>query len=484
MNDRQSEIGSYEQLAEASGRRKARASRPVVCIQGLGFVGFAMAVAVADAREPDGSPCFNVVGIDLPTAEGNEKVRTINEGRMPLVSADRDLEAAFLRTVQTGNLVASTDPAAYRLAAVSVVDIHLDVEQEDGAPKVRLDGFRAAIRTLGEHMQPGSLVIVETTVPPGCCEKVVAPTLVEALERRDLPAESILVAHSYERVMPGREYFRSIVNFPRVYSGLTGEAADRCEAFLRKVINVADHPLTRLQSTTASEIGKVLENSYRAVNIAFIEEWGRFAEAVGVDLFEVLEAIRVRPTHNNIRQPGFGVGGYCLTKDPLLGQIGARDLFALPDLGFPFSARAVKLNSAMPLVSLDKIRGRLHTLAGKTILLLGVSYRQDVSDTRYSPSETFVRHAEREGARVICHDPLVREWTELDRRLPSELPSPEGCDGIVFAVPHRQYCDLDLARWLGKARPVVLDANNVLSRSQRETLQRLGCPLTSIGRGT
>src|SRR5262249_19673396 len=156
-------------------------------------------------------------------------------------------------------------------------------------------------------------------------------------------------------------------------SGATPAAADACEAFLSQIINVQAYPLTRLHSTTASETAKVLENSYRAINIAFIEEWGQFAEEVGIDLFEVIDAIRVRPTHNNIRQPGFGVGGYCLTKDPLFAAVAARDLFDREDLAFPFSSRAVEVNARMPLRTLDRVRNLLGgSLTGRRLLLLGV----------------------------------------------------------------------------------------------------------------
>lgn len=127
--------------------------------------------------------------------------------------------------------------------------------------------------------------------------------------------------------MPGSHYLDSIVNYWRVYSGVTKESADRCMHFLQSVINTEEYPLTQLSSTTASETAKVLENSYRALNIAFMEEWGRFAEEIGINMFEIVEAIRKRPTHANIMKPGFGVGGYCLTKDPLFVKIGAEKFF-------------------------------------------------------------------------------------------------------------------------------------------------------------
>lgn len=477
-------IETFGGLADSLGCTNPGRDRPVVCVQGLGFVGVAMAIAVADARDRQGEACFNVVGVELATPDGQEKAEAVNAGRMPMANSDTRLHAALERAVLEGNLVATTDASVYGLAAVTLVDIHLDVDSSGDRPSVDFAGLRSAVRSLGDAMPPGSLVIVETTVPPGTCAHVVAPELESALTERGLPADSILLAHAYERVMPGRQYLDSIINFWRVYAGHTPEAADACEAFLSQVINVEEFPLTRLMSTTASETAKVLENSYRATNIAFMEEWGRFGEAVGIDLFEIVEAIRVRPTHSNIRQPGFGVGGYCLTKDPHLADVGARELFGIDDLDFPFSQAAVRINQAMPSVSVNQLEELLGgRLDQKQVLLLGVSYRNEVGDTRYGPSEIFVRETEARGAQVSCHDPLVAYWPEMNRPLPGEIPSGKGFDAVVFAVAHEAYTELDLARWLDGATPLIFDANAVLSLVQRQELRSLGCELASIGRG-
>jgi len=312
---------------------------------------------------------------------------------------------------------------------------------------------------------------------------VVAPVLAKELNRRNEDPNSFLLAHSFERVMPGANYFDSIVNFWRVYAGHTPEAATACRNFLEKVVNVKDFPITELASTTASEITKVMENSYRAVNIAFIEEWARFAETVKVDLFEVIDAIRKRPTHSNIMQPGFGVGGYCLTKDPLFAKIAAHRLFDRKDLSFPFCEHAVEISDAMPMVSVQHLETMLGGLEGKRIALFGVSYRQDVGDTRYSPSETFFRSAIKKGAVVKAHDPMVEEWMELGLELDPRPPTASSIDAAVFAVPHREYREMDVSAWADGAKPAVLDANNVLSPKQCEELRSVGCRVQSIGIG-
>ncbi len=455
-------------------------SRPLACVQGLGFVGTAMALAIASARDAAGEPVYDVIGVELDSAEGRRKAEGINRGELPIASADPEMDAALQRALAAGNLRATTDPEAYATAAVAVVDIQFDVELDSASgASVDFGGLEEAIRSLATRMPAESLIVVETTVPPGTCEKVIGPLIDRALEERGLAADSIMLAHSYERVMPGEDYLNSIVNFWRVYAGRTPAAADACERFLAQIVNVEEYPMSRLASTTASEMGKVLENSYRATNIAFIEEWGRFAESVGVDLFEVIDAIRVRPTHSNMRQPGFGVGGYCLPKDPLLPGLGARDLFHLPGLEFSFSEQAVKVNRAMPLVTVERLNELLGGLDRRRILLLGVSYREGVGDTRFSPSTTFLEAVAQRGGEVSSYDPIAGDGSSGV----ATLPEPAGFDAVVFAVGHAELSDMDVASWLGDRRPLILDANRVLSIDVLRGLAGIGCPVWAIGRG-
>jgi len=459
--------------------------KPIVCIQGLGFVGMAMSIAVANARDNHKNPYYNVIGVDLPNDIGKEKINAVNNGELPLITNDIDLQNAFELAISQNNLKATSDPEVYSQADIIVVDIHLDVlKKDDDNYTASFDGFRKALQTIGQYVKPGTLILVETTVPPGTCEKVVVPELNKAMIERGYEENSLLIAHSYERVMPGKNYYKSIVKFWRVYSGVSDKAADAAEHFLSRVIDSENYPLTRLHSTTASETAKVLENSYRAANIAFIQEWGAFAEEVGVDLFEVLDAIRIRPTHNNIRFPGFGVGGYCLTKDPHFVGIGARELFGLNDLSFPFNKSAVSANEQMPLTVLKKVKKVFNgDIAGKTILLLGVSYLQDVGDTRYSPSETFVVEAEKLGAKVIPHDPLIDHWDELDRTVHNEIPALDNIDIVVFAVQHSEYKNIDIQKWAKDINVILLDAHNVLTKEQTTSAKTHNIQLQFIGKG-
>lgn len=474
---------SYSDFAGADKIPASAEVRPVVCIQGLGAVGAAMAAAVAEARDSQGQPAFNVIGVDLPTARGREAVEALNAGRFPYLSGDDSLAAAVGRARETGNLIATSDAQAYGAASVVVIDINLDLSGTPEEPDVDFAPFTQALDTVGRNIPPGCLVVVETTVPPGTCDKVAAPLLAKSAATRDLAEDAFLLAHSYERVMPGNNYLDSIIDYWRVYAGTTREAAAACEKFLSRVINVDDYPLTCLPDTTSSELAKILENGYRAANIAFIEEWSRLAEEIGVDLFGVIDAIRTRPTHVNIRQPGFGVGGYCLTKDPLFGKVAAQKLFHLRDLDFPFSLKAMAVNKAMPLVSVERIARMLEGgLGGRRLLLMGVSYREDVDDTRDTPAAAFLDGVRARGGTVLLNDPLARRWNGED--VGADLPEPDSIDGIVFAVPHRAYRAIDYAAWLDGRQPSILDANNVLTREQRQSLRDAGCPLECIGRGT
>lgn len=460
--------------------------RKIVCVQGLGFVGSAMALAIANAKNETNEVLYNVIGVDVPNEAGYKKATSINEGIFPFENNDKKLETAMENAYINKNLWATTDSTYFSYADVVVIDINLDVKyREDNEPYLDLKLFKDAMHTLGKEIKAGTLLIVETTVPPGTCEKVVYPIIKEHFSNRGLHEEDIFIAHSYERVMPGENYFDSIVNFWRVYSGINERSAEKCREFLESVISTDEYPLTKLASTTATEISKVLENSYRATTIAFMEEWGRFAEAVGVDLYEVVDAIRMRPTHSNMRQPGFGVGGYCLTKDPYFAQLAAKELFGLDNLNFQFSTLAVRTNNAMPLVSLNKIETLLGgDLKDKQLLILGVSYRQDVGDTRYSPTEIFVKGATERGAKITCQDPLVSYWQEMGMRVLKSLPAFTGYDAIVFTVQHKQYGNIDFSSTNISKGTLIFDANCVLTKKQRDDISKLPeIQFSSIGRG-
>ena len=204
--------------------------------------------------------------------------------------------------------------------------------------------------------------------------------------------------------------------------------------------------MTRLQGTNATEMAKVLENSFRAMNIAFIVEWSRFAEEAGVNLYEVIKAIRMRPTHKNIMLPGIGVGGYCLTKDPLLASWSKLNLFE-SNTGLDQSEKGVKINDQMPLFAYNYLmsffKGDIKNLK---ILLLGVSYLSNVGDTRYSPVELFYNCLYEAGSIINLHDPYVSFWTEKNIAIENNLDNLlcVKYDIIVISTGHSFYSDNEI----------------------------------------
>lgn len=453
-----------------------------VCVQGLGFVGAAMSTAISLASDENKCPLYDVIGVDLPGKPGDQRVNSINAGKFPFETNDKYLIESVNKAHKKGNLRATMNPSVYSKADIVVVDVQLDIHYLDNQPQLKLEGFKRAINIISEYIKPGALVLVETTVPPGTCEKIVGPVIRKGLEKRGIDPLSVYIAHSYERVMPGKHYLRSITDYWRVFAGNTKKAGDICETFLNNIVNVDKYPLTRLPSTIASETAKIMENTYRAANIAFIDEWTKYAESVGIDLFEVIDAIKIRPSHSNIRFPGLGVGGYCLTKDPIFASAASKQLFN-KDLDFPFSRMAVRVNHDMPMHTISRLKLLLNgVISGKRLLVCGITYRQDVEDTRYSASERFVRELIRQNAIVICHDPYVRYWEEMDLALSQELPELTGFDAVIFAVPHEYYRQLDILTWFTKSC-VVLDANSVFNNEQRKIVRSQGIRIESIGRG-
>ncbi len=450
-------------------------NKKIIVVQGLGFVGSVMSIVCANSKLED----YAVIGIDLPNEFNYWKIASINEGIFPIVAEDKKIETFFKKTLKIGNFYATYDPYAYSLADIIIVDINLDVEKKlnnDFSLKhfdVNMNPFKSAIKSIGQNCQKDSLVLVETTVPPGTCEKVVKPIITKELKKRNLDFDQIKIAHSYERVMPGPDYIDSILNFPRVFSGIDQKSAAAAKVFLETIINTEQYPLTELQNTNSTEIAKVLENSYRAMNIAFIVEWTRFAEEANVNLFEVIDSIKVRSTHSNMMLPGIGVGGYCLTKDPLLASWSRKKMFSSSELNQ--SEKAVIINDQMPRYAFEFFKINFgKSLKNKTVLFLGVSYRGDVGDTRFTPVEKMYDLFIKNGAKILLNDPLVPFWEEKDLKVETSLKKSlkTKFDIVILCTNHSIYKSNKLTTELNKIDKelYLYDTLGVLKKNQISNL--------------
>ena len=455
---------------------KFNSKKDVVVVQGLGFVGAVMSLVVSNSSKKD----YAVIGVDRK--ENIEIIDDINNGIFPIKSSDPKVEEYYQNSIKKGNFLATYDTSAYSHASVIIVDINLDVQKNSDSKgnlnsfNVDLDPFKNAIRTIGKNCKKDVLVLVETTVPPGTCVKVVKPIIEEELRKRHLSVDEIKIGHSYERVMPGPEYINSIKNFYRVYSGIDENSAQETKKFLKTIISTSKYPLTRLVNTNATEMAKVLENSYRAANIAFAVEWSRYAEEAGVNLYEIVNAIRLRPTHSNLMYPGIGVGGYCLTKDPLLASWAKINHFNSDD-NLKQSEMGVKINDKMPHYAFDFMMKAFafESLVNKKILLLGVSYRSDVGDTRYSPVEPFYLNCVDNKAIVETHDPYVQYWEEINVEVSQDLEEKLDMtwDLIVFSAAHSKYKNPEVISRISKMSNVkVLDTLGILKEKDIEELNK------------
>jgi UDP-N-acetyl-D-glucosamine dehydrogenase len=388
---------------------EANAGREIVAVQGLGFVGAAMVAALAQARRPDGSPRFAVIGVDLEDVKNVGKIEAVLGGNSPIISSDESLTAAYRTAFHEGNLTATSSGFAFSLADVIVIDINLDVSRSVDTIQnyeVVNEPFQKGVTTIARYVTEDTLIVVETTVPPGTTERVVAPIVRDICRQRGVDPTRVHIAHSYERVMPGAHYLASITNFHRVFAASDPVSRALARSFLESFINTRDFPLFELESPTASELAKVLENTFRAVSIAMIQEWSELAQAARIDLFRVIDAIRVRSTHRNIMLPGLGVGGYCLTKDALLADWAASRYWHSTPLNMALGA--LEVNNRMPLHTLELMKELVPDLNGRRVMILGVSYLNDVADTRSSPSEILYRSLTKTAGLKVWDRPRLR----------------------------------------------------------------------------
>ena len=267
--------------------------------------------------------------------------------------------------------------------------------------------------------------------------------------------------------MPGPDYIDSIRNYPRVFSGINEASASAVECFLKTIINCDLASLTQLESTTATEMAKVLENSYRSTNIAFAVEWSRFAEEAGVDLYAMVNAIRIRKTHSNLMFPNIGVGGYCLTKDPLLASWARKEFFKSE--GLKMSEDSVSTNDQMPIYAYQRLKSVFGELRDLTIALLGVSYRGDVGDTRFTPVETLYKLVLTDTEKIKLHDPFVKNWEEQNIEVSNDIDDVVNgnLDLIIFSTAHTQYkSDNLISKIMSLSHCKIFDSVGLLSNEQ------------------
>jgi UDP-N-acetyl-D-glucosamine dehydrogenase len=512
-------VAEFERLEQLAHQAREE-GKEVVVVMGVGFVGAVMAAIIADTKDESGQDSKFVIGCQRPSTRSYWKIPLLNRGESPVKAEDPEVDVLITRCVrEKKTLIATYNSDCLKLADCVVVDVQCDYAKHDlgnmRTGEADMAALEATMKTIGQKIPPSCLVLIETTVAPGTTEFVAWPILKKAFAKRGITSEPIL-AHSFERVMPGKEYVSSIRDFWRVCAGCNDEARSRVEKFLREVLNTEDYPLTVMDRPIESETTKIVENSYRATILAFLNEWSLFAERNGVDLIKVIKAIKMRSTHSNIIFPGPGIGGYCLPKDGGLGYWAYRHILGFEDGDnvFKITPTAIDINDTRSLhvagLTRDALRNMGRYIAGADVVICGASYRQDVGDTRYSGSEMVVRKLAEMGAEIRVHDPYVAHWYELEKqdiypapehswkrffrnqndlvnvRVEKDLPKVlNGAEAVILAVPHEPYLNLnpdDVVKWAGQPFAII-DCFGILSDDNIRRYFELGCEVKALGRG-
>ena len=403
-----------------------------ICVIGLGYIGLPTASMFATHG-------FTVVGVDV-----NERVVNIlNNGDIHI--EEPGLKMVVQEAIRSGNLtvVRSPEPADAFIIAVPT-PINADKTAD-------MRYVISAAESIAPHLRKGNLVILESTSPPRTTIDLVRPIL----ERSGLKVkEDFLLAYSPERVLPGR-ILQELVENPRVIGGINRAAAeagrDLYAAFVRGEIVLTD--------ATTAEMVKLMENTYRDINIAIANEFSRLADRFGVNVWEAI-SIANRHPRVEILQPGPGVGGHCISVDPWFFVESAPDLAQL-------IRQARLVNDAQPEFVVANVCEAFGNLTGKTFAALGVTYKPDVDDMRESPAIEVVHHLRAMGADVKVFDPYIRTASALGEMLVDSMQTAfEGADGILLLVHHREFLNLDIpqvGQWMRQRW--ILDTRNVLDHA-------------------
>jgi UDP-N-acetyl-D-glucosamine dehydrogenase len=407
-------------------------------IIGLGYVGLPLAQGAVHAG-------YTVVGLDLDTAA----VDGLNAGR----SHVDDLSDADVAAMVAAGFTATTDPAVLADADTVVVCVPTPLSP-DGGPD--LGAVESATRTIAGHLRPGMLVVLESTTYPGTTDEIIRPIL----EGSGLAAGvDFNLAFSPERIDPGNPTY-GLKNTPKVVGGHTATCTDRCADFYGRFIDT----VVPARGTREAEMAKLLENTYRHINIALVNEMAKFCQELGVDIWDVIRCAATKPFGFQPFYPGPGVGGHCIPIDPNYLSYKVRTL------GYPFRfvELAQEINQSMPGYVVRRTQDLLNEhskpLRGSTVLLLGVTYKANIHDQRESPAKHVAQHLLEWGADVRYHDPFVPEWSingeilHCVDDLGAELGS---ADISILLQPHSTYDLSDMAK---QAR-LLFDTRGTISDS-------------------
>lgn len=354
-------------------------------VVGQGYVGLPLAQGAVAAG-------LNVVGLEL----NPDVVENLNNG----ISHVDDLSDADIQTMIEGGYKASADAAVIRNAEVVVICVPTPLG-DAGSPDLR--AVTSATHAIAANLAPGALVVLESTTYPGTTEELCQPILEGDSRRID---QDFFLAFSPERIDPGNEIY-GLKNTPKVVGGVTAESTRLAVDFYLKFVDT----VVPVKGAKEAETAKLLENTYRHINIALVNEMSKFCHELGIDLWDVIGAAKTKPFGFQAFYPGPGVGGHCIPIDPNYLSYQVRSSLGYP---FRFVELAEEINNSMPRYVVDRVQSLLNDeskpLRGSKVLLLGVTYKANIADQRESPALDVADVLFKRGAKISFHDPKVTTW--------------------------------------------------------------------------
>ena len=373
-----------------------------ITVVGQGYVGLPLAIAASTAG-------YVVFGFD----SNKDKIVLLSEGKSIIEDLNDD---EIQKSIDSGAYIPTLNQEVIAQSEVVLICVPTPLSSKR---KPDLTALSSATATVGKNIKKGTLVIVESTIEPGTCRRIILPILMSESGLKDSDFE---LAYSPERIDPTNKDW-SVKNTPKLVAGYTDSAAKNAELFYSRFVS----SVNVCSSLEIAETAKLLENSFRLVNISFINELSIFCQRMGINIEEVIAAASTKPYGFMPFYPSIGVGGHCIPVDPLYLANAAKTV----GVSSRFIDLADQINQEMPGYFVGRAEEKVGGLKSKRILVVGVSYKPNVADVRESPVEALIAGLKQKGAQVFWHDDLVREWNgEKSVALSNEY------DLAIIATPH------------------------------------------------
>ena len=427
---------------------KSNKKNQSVAVIGLGYVGLPVALRALEQG-------YITYGLDLD----KKKLSAIKSGRSPFKESFIEKRKALLKKIKV-----SDKPTILKKADIVVVCVPTPVDEQFYPI---LEPLKSAVSFIAKNNRPGQLVIIESTINPGICEDVVVPIFTQAglKEKKDY-----FLAHCPERIDPGNPKW-NIVNIPRVLGAVSAQGLSKTKKFYASLI---DAPIKPMRSIREAEAVKIIENSFRDINIAFVNELAKSFDKMNIDVKNVIDGAATKPFAFMPHYPGRGVGGHCIPVDPYYLIQKAKEI------GFDhkFLRIAREINNSMPIYTVEILQDLLNELEMPMkrthVGVMGLSYKANVDDLRESPSLKIIEELKRKKANIIRFDPFLKNMSDV----PDLKNLLKKSDALILVTNHQMFLDIDPQTFRKNNIRAIVDGMNCLNKNK---IKRLGIKYRGIG---